>query len=82
MLLANPFSQSPLYETVYPKSEIKNIQIEYTLQSFTSAYIPTTIAIPKPMAKRTHATQLRERSQEEKRVCVREREREREKRRF
>ena len=67
-LLANPFSQPLLYKTVNPKSEIKNIQTEHTLQSFTSAYIPTTIAIPKPTTKCTHVTQPRERSQEEKRV--------------
>ena len=45
----------PQFETVNPKSQIKNIQIEHTLHSFTSTYIyghiPTRIAKPKPMAK-------------------------------
>ena len=79
LLLANPFSQPSQYETVNPKSQIKKIQTEHTLHSFTSAYIhghiPTRIAIPKPTAKRTHTTQSIERSQEEKRV-ISEREKE------
>ena len=70
----------PQYETVNPKSQIKNIETEHTLHSFTSTnihgHIPTRIAIPKPTAKqpKTHTrnTIKRERSQEEKRVWERE----------
>ena len=45
----------PQYETVNPKSQIKNRQTKHKLHSFTSTYIhgqiPKRIAIPKPTAK-------------------------------